>query len=99
MSGGAYRAMIMLAGTLQQLHEKNVLGKIDYLSAVSGGTYAASIFTYYQQQAKNDSELLGPFVPPYMLTAEFLSSVPMERLIYPATLDPIPVRNKLVEQI
>lgn len=49
LSGGGYRAAAFHLGTLRCLHRLEVLGKVDYLSSVSGG---AIIAASYCQQTK-----------------------------------------------
>jgi predicted acylesterase/phospholipase RssA len=44
LSGGGYRSAIFCYGVLQGLHEIGVLQKVDYLSAVSGGSWIATPF-------------------------------------------------------
>jgi len=44
LSGGGYRSAIFSYGVLRGLHELGVLGRIDYISAVSGGSWIATPF-------------------------------------------------------
>jgi len=41
-SGGGIRSATLNLGTMQALHQRGTLGKIDYLSTVSGGGYIGS---------------------------------------------------------
>ncbi|MDH3704360.1 MAG: patatin-like phospholipase family protein [Alphaproteobacteria bacterium] len=43
-SGGGNRSAAFAIGVMRALHERDLLGKIDVISAVSGGTYALSWF-------------------------------------------------------
>jgi len=63
-SGGGGRAHVCAAGQLRALHYLGMLDnkRIDYLSGVSAGAWATSIYTFYEEGAKTDSELLGPLV-------------------------------------
>jgi len=63
-SGGGGRAHVCAAGQLRALHHLGMLDKkrIDYLSGVSAGAWATSIYTFYEEGAKTDSELLGQLV-------------------------------------
>lgn len=45
LSGGGYRSAIFNYGILRGLYEIGVIGKIDYLSAVSGGSWIAMPFS------------------------------------------------------
>ena len=53
-SGGGIRSNAFQLGLLSGLYEKNFLKKVDYISAVSGGSWAAGAYKAY---AKNDREL------------------------------------------
>lgn len=44
LSGGGYRSAIFCYGVMRGLHELGVLPKIDYVSAVSGGSWIATPF-------------------------------------------------------
>lgn len=44
MSGGGIRAAAFGLGFLQALHARDVLARVDYLSAVSGGSYTAAAY-------------------------------------------------------
>lgn len=44
LSGGGYRSAIFCYGILKGLHQIGVIGNIDYLSAVSGGSWIATPF-------------------------------------------------------
>jgi NTE family protein len=43
LSGGGYRAMMFHAGCLWRLHDAGVLGKLDRISSVSGGSITAGV--------------------------------------------------------
>ncbi len=62
-SGGGSRAMSAAMGYLRGLNELGVLEHADYLSAVSGSAWAASIFTYLPDTIE-DEDLLGPVHAP-----------------------------------
>jgi predicted acylesterase/phospholipase RssA len=61
LSGGGYRSAIFCYGVLRGLHELGVLQKIDYVSAVSGGSWIATPFAmterfdYFFQHNESDS--------------------------------------------
>jgi len=75
-SGGGTRAMNCAVGQMKGLHELGLWEDIGYISAVSGGSWASTIFTYYNQGAKNDAELLGTILPPNEITLEKLNYMP-----------------------
>src|SRR5437870_6584067 len=43
LSGGGYRAMLFHVGTLWRLNEAGLLGKLDRISSVSGGSITAGM--------------------------------------------------------
>ena len=45
LSGGGYRSAIFGYGILKGLFDIDVIGKIDYLSSVSGGSWIATPFS------------------------------------------------------
>jgi len=62
-SGGGIRSAAFNLGVLQALAEKKLLGKIDYLSTVSGGGYIGSWFMALLKRSKSMDEvqeLLNP---------------------------------------
>lgn len=75
-SGGGDRAMTAAMGQLRALNHLNVLDKCRYLSCVSGGSWAGTIFTYYDKShpegPSNDTELLGRYTPTAKLTYKHL---------------------------
>ena len=58
-SGGGNRAMVAAWGQLRGLVESGWIESVDYVSCVSGGSWAATAFTYYNEGANNDEEFLG----------------------------------------
>lgn len=46
LSGGDYRAAAFHLGTLEKLHEMGILGKIDIISTVSGGSIVGAYYCY-----------------------------------------------------
>ncbi|MEM7114440.1 MAG: hypothetical protein AAF614_18540 [Chloroflexota bacterium] len=93
-SGGGTRAMSAAMGQLRGLRALNLIDKIGYISCVSGGSWASTIYTYYQTGAANDDELLGPIITPKETSMAQLKQLPTTRLGYPATLS---LRDKLLE--
>ena len=51
ISGGGIRSATFALGVLQGLAEKGLLGKLDYLSTVSGGGYIGGWLTAWKQRA------------------------------------------------
>ena len=47
LSGGGIRSAILCLGMLEALSLKGILGKIDYLSSVSGGGYTGAALSYW----------------------------------------------------
>lgn len=48
LSGGGYRASAFHLGTLKKLHELNLLGKIDVISTISGGSITGAAYCLNQ---------------------------------------------------
>jgi hypothetical protein len=75
-SGGGTRAMNCALGQMKGLDSAKLWDHIGYVSAVSGGSWATSIFTYYIAGAENDKELLGTIIPPEKITMDTLNYMP-----------------------
>ncbi|WP_046758885.1 patatin-like phospholipase family protein [Kordia jejudonensis] len=75
-SGGGTRAMNCAIGQMKGLEEIGLWDDVGYISAVSGGSWASTIFTYYQDGAANDKELLGTIMPPNEITLKNLQQMP-----------------------
>ncbi len=63
-SGGGTRSLTAVAGQLRALHAMGLVENIRYMTAVSGGSWAAAAFCYYDDGPANDDQLLGPMVSP-----------------------------------
>lgn len=59
MSGGGNRAMVAAWGQFRGLREAGLIENVDYVSCVSGGSWASTAYTYYSDGAKDDEEFLG----------------------------------------
>lgn len=75
-SGGGTRAMNCAIGQMRGLQAINLWDSIGYISAVSGGSWASTIFTYYREGADNDKQLLGNIISPGSLTMDTLEFMP-----------------------
>ena len=64
-----------------------MLSSVGYVSAVSGGAWAAVPFTYYAGDASTDTEMLGAHLEPEQLTLEQLDRLDPRHLGHAATLD------------
>tara|TARA_B110000967_G_scaffold193549_1_gene221235 strand:+ start:4098 stop:5699 length:1602 start_codon:yes stop_codon:yes gene_type:complete len=90
-SGGGTRSMAATMGQLRALHKLGLLAKARYISSVSGGSWAAAIYTYYKNESINDTELLGDS-PNYVERnnwgkEEWAKSLKEHNLAKPATTD------------
>ncbi len=74
-SGGGNRAMVAAWGQLRGLVESGLIADVDYISSVSGGSWAATAFTYYSDGADNDEQFLGVSTPPDRLRLGSLRQV------------------------
>jgi Patatin-like phospholipase len=69
-SGGGTRALAAAMGQLRGLTQLNLIAEIDYLSAVSGGAWAAALYSYYKTLPPgadapiDDEAFLGPVTAP-----------------------------------
>lgn len=66
-SGGGSRALTCAWGQLLGLNTLGLINSARYISSVSGGTWASSIF-HFLPSSVSDSELLGSFYPPEKLS-------------------------------
>ena len=87
LSGGGTRALAAAVGQLRGLASLGLLDQVGYLSAVSGGAWAAVPFTYYAGPAVNDVEMLGAPEPPEGLSFDRLAELWAGHLGLAATLD------------
>ncbi|MDN3202977.1 hypothetical protein [Algoriphagus sediminis] len=74
--GGGTRAMNCAIGQMKGFYELNLWKDIGYISAVSGGSWASTIFTYYQDGSISDADLLGNKVCPSNLCKDNLNDQP-----------------------
>ncbi len=84
-SGGGNRALTAAAGQLRGLCLSGLIADAGYISCVSGGSWAATVFTYYCTGAANDAELLGPETPPDRITTANLGQIQKNSLAHAAT--------------
>lgn len=63
-SGGGSRSFTASIGYLSALNDLNLIKNIKYINGISGGSWAASVFTYAQNIIDNDKILLGEIIPP-----------------------------------
>ena len=87
LSGGGTRALAAAVGQLRGLAALGLLDRVGYLSAVSGGAWAAVPFTYYAGPAAAAVEMLGAPVPPAALALDRLDALPPGNLGVAATRD------------
>jgi len=66
-SGGGSRALTCAWGQMLGLSTLNLIEKARYISSVSGGTWASSIYTYLPDNITDD-DLLGTYYPPENLS-------------------------------
>lgn len=79
-SGGGSRSFSATLGYLRGLHDLKLLDRVRYIGGISGGSWAASAYTYAQLNTPNvaasDEELLGDIVSPQNLSLDALSKIP-----------------------
>jgi len=80
-SGGGTRSASATLGQLRGLREIGLLEKAGYISAVSGGSWAATPFTFLPENIADDI-FLGPVVNPENLSMQNLGHAPEHSLAY-----------------
>src|SRR5688500_12234892 len=78
--GGGTRALCATMGQLRGLLSFDFLKSVDYISCVSGGSWASSAFSYYRAGAANDTEFLGKIIDPADITLSNIHDVPPSSL-------------------
>lgn len=84
-SGGGTRSLSAVVGQLRGLRHLGLIKNIDYISCVSGGSWASTAYTYYQSGPKDDTQFLGPMTEPKKLTLANLKELDPNCLGYTAT--------------
>jgi hypothetical protein len=85
--GGGTRALSATMGQLRGLLSFGGMSNVDYISCVSGGSWASTAFAYYKAGAASDEEFLGPVTEPANITLDGLSNLPASSLGWGATQD------------
>lgn len=83
-SGGGTRSASAVAGQLRGLKAIGLLGKVKYISAVSGGAWGAGPFTFLPERFDED-EFLGEVLPPRKITVDSLNNLPKRSLLRAAS--------------
>src|SRR5690349_17039994 len=84
--GGGTRAMCAAMGQLNALVNQNIIQSIDYMSCVSGGSWAAAAFAYYDPAtAITDQDFLGPITAPADINETNLNALDPNCVGYGAT--------------
>jgi hypothetical protein len=76
-SGGGTRSASATTGQLRGLVQNGWLEKVRYISAISGGSWAAITYTYSEA---TDQQLLGPLAPPEKLQLDAVKNCPDGRM-------------------
>ena len=86
-SGGSTRSYAATVGHLRGLTESGLISRVGYISAVSGGAWAATPYTYYAGAAGSDAEVLGQHQEPESVLPAALDVIESHELGYAATRD------------
>ena len=88
-SGGSTRSYAATVGQLRGLTAAGLIDRVGYLSAVSGGAWAATPYTYSlpTEGVGSDSDLLGALAEPEDLSLGALSQLDPQSLGFAATRD------------
>ena len=80
ISGGGARAYACTIGFFRALTSLGLMDQPRYISSISGGTWASSVYTFYDRGAPgvaaNDDELLGSLADASDLTLSALATMP-----------------------
>lgn len=74
-SGGGSRAYNAALGVLAALTELGLMENVRYIGGISGGNWAMWNYVYSRGLADNDTQLLGPIIPPEAMTWENLNEM------------------------
>lgn len=74
-AGGGTRALSATMGQLRALVNLGLVNDINYISCVSGGSWASTAFTYYRSGATSDEQFLGPVTDPADITFDGLGQM------------------------
>ena len=69
-SGGSTRSYAATVGQLRGLTQLGLIPRVTYMSAVSGGAWAAAAYAFYRGSARDDTQILGEATAPGDLTLE-----------------------------
>lgn len=86
-SGGGTRSFAATVGQLRGLETLGLLANVGYVSAVSGGAWAAAAHAFYAGPGTSDRDILGPAVEPEAITERVLGPIDPANLGVAATLD------------
>ena len=75
LSGGGDRSYTASIGYLGALHELNMIEDISYVTGVSGGAWATSVYSYYQFDEVTDDIMLGNIIFPANITFDGLNEM------------------------
>jgi hypothetical protein len=85
--GGGTRAMSAAMGQLRGLLNIGFMKSVDYISCVSGGSWASTAFAYYNAGATSDEQFLGTITDPADITMSGLDQMDTNSLGWGATQD------------
>lgn len=83
--GGGTRALSAAMGQLRGMINQGIIQSVDYISCVSGGSWAAAPFTYYDPANITDADFLGPVTDPSAITQDGLGQLATICVGYGAT--------------
>jgi hypothetical protein len=83
--GGGTRALSAAMGQLRAMIDQNIIQNVDYISCVSGGSWAATAFAYYNSGASSDADFLGAVTDPANITEAGLDALSTSCVGYGAT--------------
>jgi hypothetical protein len=75
LSGGGDRSYVASIGYLSAMHALDLIKDVTYLVGVSGGSWATTVYSFYQNDAVDDATMLGDVVFPEDITYENLGVI------------------------
>ena len=91
-AGGGTVSASLAVGYLQAFQELGLLGKLRYVSGVSGGAWGTAPFCYLPEDYSDD-QYLGPKLLPEQITEEHLNAAPAGSMAYAVSHAPIVLRG------
>ena len=77
LSGGGDRSYTASIGYLAAMHELDIMTQLTHIVGVSGGSWATTVYSFYQDEDITDSTMLGPVIFPADINITSLGIIEM----------------------